>query len=57
MKSDGLEADEVVAAGDSRWDGRSPGRVLSNHNAVTPNTVVDRAVDETGLVDLELHHI
>lgn len=54
VKRNGLETDEIVAARHSLRNGRGPGRVLGNHDTVTPDTVVDGAVDETRLVDLEL---
>lgn len=56
MKGDCLETDEVVATGHSRGDSSGPGRVLGDHLAITPETVVHRAVDETGLIDLKLKH-
>ena len=53
MESNGLETDEVVAGGHSAWDGRGPGRVVSNHLAVSPLAVVDGTRQETGFVNLE----
>lgn len=56
MQRDGLETDEVASAGNGRRDGGGPRRVLSDHDTVTPDAIVDRAVYESGLVDLELYH-
>ena len=53
MESNGLETDEVVAGGHSAWNGCGPGRVVSNHLAVSPLAVVDGTRQETGFVNLE----
>lgn len=54
VKSDGLEADEVVTGGDGRRDRGRPGAVLLDHETVGPGTRIDAAADETLLVNLEL---
>ena len=54
MERDGLEADEVVTGGDGARDRGRPGGVLLDHKTVGPEAVVDGAVDETLLVNLEL---
>lgn len=56
VKSDGFETDEVVTTRNGRRYSGGPGRVLSDHDAISPDTIVYRAVDETGLIDLELYH-
>jgi len=53
VKSDGLETDEVVARGNGLGDRRRPTRVLRDHQAITPEPIVNGAVDEARLVDLE----
>lgn len=53
MEGDGLKTDEVVARGDRAWDGGSPGRVVGDHLAVSPLTVVNSARQETSFIDLE----
>jgi hypothetical protein len=50
VKSDGLEADEVVAAWDGSWDRASPGAVVLDHDTVTPDTVVHGSANQTSLV-------
>ena len=51
-----LESDEVVAAGDRLGDGGRPRRVLRDHDTVTPDSVIDRPVDQAHGVDFELYN-
>lgn len=53
VEGNSLEPDEVVAGRDGLRDGGRPGGVVSDHHAVTPLAVEDRAREETSLVDLE----
>lgn len=53
VKSNRLEANEIIATGNARRDCSGPGAVLLDHNAVTPHAVEDSAIDKAGLVDLE----
>ena len=53
MERDSLETDEIVARGNSGGNGGGPGRVLGDHLAVGPLTVVDSTGQETSLVNLE----
>lgn len=55
VKSDRFEPDEVGTTGDSSRNSRCPRGIVSNHEAVTPETIVDCAVDKTRFVSLELN--
>lgn len=54
MESDGLETDEIVSGRNCRGDGRRPGRVLSNHLAVSPRAAINGTREQPGFVNLEL---
>lgn len=54
MKGDGLEADQILAAGHGTRDGRGPAIVLGNHLASTPLAISHGTRQEASLVDLEL---
>ncbi len=55
MKSNGLKTNEVVARGDGRRNSGRPRRVVGNHLAVTPLTIVDCTTEKTGFIDFELY--
>lgn len=54
MKSDCLESDEVGPVGDSRRNGSCPRRIVGDHESVTPESVINRAIDETRFINFEL---
>jgi hypothetical protein len=53
VQRNSLESDEVVARRNGFRDGCGPGRVVRDHLAISPLTIVDCTGEETGLVDLE----
>lgn len=53
MQGNSLKSDKIVAGRNGFRDGCGPGRVIRNHLAISPLTIVDSAGEEAGLIDLK----